>query len=301
MAHHLRFIANPASGAGLGQAVADRLVELAGPAAVFRLDSQPLPALLRPLAGQACALIACGGDGTAVAVAEAAHRLWPAEHLPPIGILALGTGNDLARVLGCPRCRRLQDLPGLVAGLEQAAVIRCDRWRLQGGGQERTWYNYLGFGFDGQVVQQVHAWRQRHPFLFRQRWLAKSTYAIIAGLARPPPLAGRLLADGLTIPATATGLVLASIRHYSGGGDLGPHVQPDDGRFDAFCLRGLVDACLAARTGRRPAFTRRDRLSLRLTHPLPAQIDGEPLPLAAGDYVIQRAGTTPFLNLGSTA
>ncbi|PMZ55284.1 diacylglycerol kinase family protein, partial [Pseudomonas sp. FW300-N1A5] len=65
---------------------------------------------LRVLDRPRCVL-AAGGDGTAIALVNAAEEVWPGdEPLPVFGILPLGTGNGWARAAGAPkldRCLRI--------------------------------------------------------------------------------------------------------------------------------------------------------------------------------------------------
>eukprot|EP00122_Pirum_gemmata_P005329 Pgem_evm1s4850 len=55
---------------------------------------------------------------------------FPIEPLPPIGVLPLGTGNDLAQILGWPYEYSNQSLRSYVQQTMEADVVPLDRWSL---------------------------------------------------------------------------------------------------------------------------------------------------------------------------
>jgi diacylglycerol kinase family enzyme len=63
------------------------------------------------------AVLAAGGDGTAVALVNALARVVPEpEPFPPMGILPLGTGNGWAHALGAPKLHRCLELLARASG-----------------------------------------------------------------------------------------------------------------------------------------------------------------------------------------
>ena len=86
---------------------------------------------------------------------------------PPIAILPLGTGNDMARVLGWGGGYNNESLVELLAQVQRAHVVVVDRWALQitsgkgAGGRGATkartvpFQNYFGVGVDAQVSSEM--------------------------------------------------------------------------------------------------------------------------------------------------
>src|SRR5690606_19669537 len=118
--YKLAFLINPASGGGMGAEVHARLEQvldsfglkreswIAEMTDAGRLEEQT-DALLRTTRK----LIAVGGDGTLGIVLDRVRRLRPNA---VIGLIPLGTGNDLGRALGV---YRIYDTKGLVACLKR--------------------------------------------------------------------------------------------------------------------------------------------------------------------------------------
>ena len=82
-------------------------------------------------------VLVCGGDGTAAWVLGAIERSgltgWDgAPYRPAVALLPLGTGNDLARVLGWGKGVRIEALRTRLAALEDVKLKLLDRWRING-------------------------------------------------------------------------------------------------------------------------------------------------------------------------
>lgn len=118
---------------------------------------------------------------------------------PPIAILPIGTGNDLARTLGWGHKYTDESLQRLLHNLSGAAVVRLDRWDLSctpgapapevldENGEETVqsadqpplpvFNNYFSIGADAQVALEFHESRQANPERFTSRWYNMMFYA----------------------------------------------------------------------------------------------------------------------------
>jgi diacylglycerol kinase (ATP) len=237
-------------------------------------------------------VVACGGDGTASSLAEVVAARGAAA--PALGVVPLGTGNDLARVLGW---QGWSDVRALVAALAVAARRPLDRWRIDGPGLGRGWCNYLSLGVDARVALRFHHLRLRHRWLARGPAINRGLYGVLGAQQRGVDLARRMrLVDHPSLPRWAGVLVLGNIPSYAGGVVLARGMRADDGLLEAVALgHGLS---LGLVTGR----LRRPRLLARLAHlvfdlgaPVAMQVDGEPFIAPPGHYRISRAASVQVL------
>jgi diacylglycerol kinase (ATP) len=288
----LVFVVNPKSGGRRGPWLLNRLpMRVAGERTMLlgEIDLNVLVASLQPSAGRV-ALVSCGGDGTAAAVLEATWRFDPQAPIP-VGIIPLGTGNDLARVLGWHRGALDESrLDHHLHGLLSAPVGHLDRWVLHGPQGSRAFGNYFSIGADARVAARFDALRRQQPWLARGPMANKALYGV-AGLSEgSPPLQGMI--DGLPLPSWGRSVVFANIPSYAGGTRLAPGIRSEDGLLDAVALGPGLAMAVAVAGWRRPRFLGREaQWRFRVRRPVVAQIDGEPLRLPVGDHVIARGGS----------
>lgn len=287
--HH--FIVNPASGGGAGLRLARALAALTGAGAVSLLGRSDPAAVVAAL-GPQDVVVACGGDGTASSVAALVAARGAAA--PALGVVPLGTGNDLARVLGW---RGWSDVGSLVAALTVAPRRLLDRWRVEGPGLDRGWCNYLSLGLDAHVALRFHHLRARHRWLARGPAINRGLYAVLGAQQRGVDLARRVhLVDGPALPRWAAVLVLANIPSYAGGVRLASGMRIDDGRFEALALgQGLALGLVTARLRRPRLLGRHEQLEFELGAALPMQLDGEPFLARPGRYRVTPASAVRVL------
>lgn len=279
-------IVNPTSGGGEGARLAQALAATPGIAGVAVLGRCDLAAELAAL-GSEDLVIACGGDGTASAVTQAiAGR---GTQAPTLGVVPLGTGNDLARVLGWSAgCHH--DLPRLVAAWGSAQRRQLDRWRLEGPSIRRSWCNYLSLGIDARVALRFHHLRLRHPHLVRGPLINRTLYGVLGAQQRSVALVRVVhLAEGMAVPAWASVLVFGNIPSYAGGARLAGRMAIDDGAFEVVALgAGVALGLVTARLRRPRLLARRSEVAFTLGTELAMQVDGEPFLAPVGHYRVVR-------------
>ncbi|MFI5873187.1 diacylglycerol kinase [Streptomyces sp. NPDC051445] len=223
MTSEITLFVNPAAGRGRGalaaRPAASALRE-AGYSVRTVLGTDAEDALVRAraaVAGGTGALIAVGGDGLAHLALQAV-----AGTRTPLGLVAAGTGNDLARALGLP----VRDPAGaarLVADALKGARIRDIDLGRAG---DRWFGTVLASGFDSRVNDRGN----------RMRWPAgrvKYDLAMLAELAAFRPFPYRItLDDGAVREVEATLVAVGNGSSYGGGMRICPGAELADGLFD---------------------------------------------------------------------
>ncbi|CAM9241588.1 unnamed protein product [Phaeothamnion confervicola] len=121
---------NGRSGATQGSVLIHQLRKLLNPLQVVDVASHgPKPALTQFARLPRLRLLVCGGDGTAGWILNAVDELG-LERRPPLAVLPLGTGNDLARVLGWGGGYQNENLLDVLREVHHAHVMLLDRWTI---------------------------------------------------------------------------------------------------------------------------------------------------------------------------
>jgi diacylglycerol kinase (ATP) len=226
---HVAVLVNPTSGLGRGAKLGAAVIaQLRG--AGVRVDDATGPdaAAATRNAREALnsgvqALVVVGGDGMVHLGANAV-----AGSSVPLGIVAAGTGNDIARALGLPVLDAAA--AGEVVRAGSVRVIDAARHVPDGPGQDAGWFvGVLGAGFDAKVNERANAWRWPKG---RMRY----NLAIARELPVFKPLPYVLELDGVLIEANAMLVAVGNGPSYGGGMLVCPDAEMDDGLLDVMIV-----------------------------------------------------------------
>ncbi|KAK2182210.1 hypothetical protein NP493_363g02002 [Ridgeia piscesae] len=203
---------NPKSGGNQGAKLLHKFQWLLNPRQVFDL-SQGGPVMALELFKKVpnLRILACGGDGTAGWILSTIDALGITP-TPPMAVLPLGTGNDLARTLNWGGGYTDEPISKILCSVEEGPVVELDRyfyftftcltfprWNMkcepnpqteqdaleQEAGEKKLpleiMNNYFSLGADANVTLEFHESREANPEKFNSRFKNKMFYAGAGG------------------------------------------------------------------------------------------------------------------------
>ncbi|XP_034195377.1 retinal degeneration A isoform X1 [Osmia lignaria lignaria] len=189
---------NPKSGGNQGAKLLQKFQWLLNPRQVFDL-TQGGPKMGLELFKKVPNLrvLACGGDGTVGWVLSILDQIG-ASPPPAVGVLPLGTGNDLARALGWGGGYTDEPIGKILTNIGESDTTLLDRWELivernpdaqgdddNGKGKENlplnVVNNYYSLGVDAHIALEFHEAREAHPEKFNSRLRNKMYYGQMGG------------------------------------------------------------------------------------------------------------------------
>lgn len=230
---------NPASGNGRGltyrQIIRDVLEG-------YPVTTQWLPvgsqhdsmAAVRELSTDVDALVVVGGDGFI-------HTALNALNAPiPLGIIAVGSGNDIAREFDLPIHNVHDSIHQIASALLAGRYREVDVMQIDWSGGSRRALAIVSVGIDADASLRANrmAWPQGNLRYVR---------AAIESLRDYKPYGLELTMNGHTHAGSMTLLSIANTRFFGGGFCIAPAASPDDGLLDVVVTPGFRYCDLAAR------------------------------------------------------
>ncbi|XP_004682925.1 PREDICTED: diacylglycerol kinase zeta isoform X2 [Condylura cristata] len=308
---------NPKSGGNQGAKIIQSFLWYLNPRQVFDLSQGgPKEALEMYRKVHNLRILACGGDGTVGWILSTLDQL-RLKPPPPVAILPLGTGNDLARTLNWGGGYTDEPVSKILSHVEEGNVVQLDRWDLraepnpEAGLEERdegatdrlpldVFNNYFSLGFDAHVTLEFHESREANPEKFNSRFRNKMFYAgtafsdFLTGSSKDLAKHIRVVCDGMDLTPKIQDLkpqciVFLNIPRYCAGtmpwGHPGEHHDFEPQRHDDGYLEviGFTMTSLAALQvgGHGERLTQCREVVLTTSKAIPVQVDGEPCKLAA--------------------
>ncbi|KAM3833694.1 diacylglycerol kinase iota [Vipera latastei] len=306
---------NPKSGGNQGTKVLQMFMWYLNPRQVFDLSQEgPRDALELYRKMPNLRILACGGDGTVGWILSILDEL-QLNPQPPVAVLPLGTGNDLARTLNWGGGYTDEPVAKILCHVEDGAIVQLDRWNLQvernpdlppkeleDGTQKlplNVFNNYFSLGFDAHVTLEFHESREANPEKFNSRFRNKMFYAgaafsdFLQRSSRDLSKHVKVVCDGTDLTSKIQELkfqciVFLNIPRYCAGtmpwGNPGDHREFEPQRHDDGFIEviGFTMASLAAlQVGGHGERLHQCREVTLLTYKsIPMQVDGEPCRLA---------------------
>ncbi|XP_021257028.1 diacylglycerol kinase zeta isoform X4 [Numida meleagris] len=308
---------NPKSGGNQGAKIIQSFMWYLNPRQVFDLSQGgPKEALELYRKVHNLRILACGGDGTVGWILSILDQL-RLNPPPPVAILPLGTGNDLARTLNWGGGYTDEPLSKILSHVEDGNIVQLDRWNLhveanaEANSEEKdeaaadklpldVFNNYFSLGFDARVTLEFHESREANPEKFNSRFRNKMFYAgtafsdFLTGSSKDLAKHVKLVCDGTDLTPKIQDLkpqclVFLNIPRYCAGtmpwGNPGEHHDFEPQRHDDGCIEviGFTMTSLAALQvgGHGERLCQCRQVVLTTSKAIPMQVDGEPCKLAA--------------------
>ena len=188
----------------------------------FEIISVPLkkvediPFLLEKYRSNIDLVIVGGGDGTLNAVVDVLL-----ETQLPLGIIPLGTANDLARTLGIPN------------SIAEACRIIAEgnlKYIDLGWVNNKYFFNVASLGLSVKITQKLNKGLKRRLGILAYAWTALQV------LSKTRPFTAMIRVDGQNIKVKTLQIAIGNGRYYGGGMPIAHDAQIDDQRLDLYSL-----------------------------------------------------------------
>jgi len=229
-------------------------------------------------------IVLCGGDGSiasgAIAVMESGL---------PLGIIPLGTANDLARTLDIP-----MDLPGAADVIIAGQSRRIDLGSVNG----HAFFNVASIGLSADLAQGLA------PGLKKR--FGRLGYAMAAArvLVKARPFTATIREKGNVVEVKTFQVAIGNGRHYGGGNVVEASAEIDDGHLDLYSLEmrnvwKLAGLLRSFRSGTHGAWdevrtARCVEFDVTTRRPMPVNTDGELVTSTPAHFIVHPAAISVF-------
>ncbi|MEG3440031.1 lipid kinase [Pannus brasiliensis CCIBt3594] len=179
-------------------------------------DSRDIPALIRKYSPHIDLVIIGGGDGTLNAAVDTL-----VEVDLPLGILPLGTANDLARTLNIPTA--IADACNVIANGNLKAI---DLGWVNG----KYFFNVASMGLSVRITQKLNKGLKRRLGVLAYAWTA------VQVLSRTRPFTAEIRIEGKVTKVKTLQIAVGNGRYYGGGMPVAKDASIDDQRLDLYSL-----------------------------------------------------------------
>ncbi|KAM3718388.1 putative diacylglycerol kinase [Dirofilaria immitis] len=326
---------NPKSGGNKGSKLLHTFCWLLNPRQVFDITVLKGPefglGMFKKVASNLRVLV-CGGDGTVGWILSTLDKMnW--QKYPPIGIVPLGTGNDLARCLGWGGSFSEEPLAQVLSAvINETSITYLDRWKInvepnlqasnaqtdeidKAAQNELTltvMNNYYSIGADAHVALQFHHSRSANPQMLNSRLKNRIAYGGL-GTIDLFKRTWKLLHEYITLECDGVDLtpkirefkfhciLFLNITYYAGGtipwgNDDEEKYRPSscDGKLE---ILGFTTATLATLQmgGKGERIAQCSHARITTSKAIPMQVDGEPCLLAPSTIEITFHSQVPML------
>jgi len=235
------FLVNPVSGGVGGRRIKERILsELQGMLPRNQYSVEDTKVDCAQQARDACpeyeTVVAIGGDGT---LHQVVQGIADVEQRPKVGIIPIGTGNDLAASLGIVDFFKSYGLHALLELILKGKTIPLDVITLNG---TYVFTNYFGMGNDAKISNDFNKLRLTRFFPKESSVSINKIFYSILGLGGgfyriPFDIELRYrkeqcLTETMKVPRGVNEVLITNLKSYAGGACVSSKSSMDDGKFE---------------------------------------------------------------------